>query len=624
MKKIAVLVGLKEVDPKKHHGWDGEAGCWGCELDVDNVQAMLEARGWEVRTLKTKKATCKRVLKSLEKAAGESETGDYFAFYFSGHGGKINDLNGDEEDGQDETLIAYDGIIVDDELNEVWQTFAEGVKIIMISDSCNSGTNFRMFGAVDNSTPFLVGINDDGIAAEMIHIGGCRDGRTSTGYRDGGAFTKAMCNIVEDGFRGNYQKLHRLIFDKVKGTQSPQYNEYGEVSNSFRNSVVFTADSGGSEGGRQRDARPSTALHGGTGDPVSLVDQDSSPLESFGSEGPHDVFGMQLDRDRGAPRGNVEIIPVPLPIRDPSDKAVKRGGRGKRSFGARNSNATKPVDINAFGVMPNSAVGKIICEYKQCDPSSFDFVQNGMMYPGMLSGSGFVVGKRTVFTAAHVIQPVIRDRNITYRLLSAKFYPDFNPSTTTNGSFWVASECHVHSQYFDRNRNNQFLLQQQNVEITHPDGRVERFSHDVFKTVLEYDLGVFLIHKDDNEVAEHTGSFGYGFDVEDNVDCLGLGYPAKRNPSRPDLAFDGNRLWDSPGTATKSSVSDLYQKPNAMTNGCSGGVWSTAGNMAIGLNSHVNDVGTFNPMFSPLFDDDFQEMIDFVAEKGKTDNAEYL
>ena len=46
---LSLLVGLKSVDPTCYNGWDGVAGCWGCELDVDNMGRILTPLGYEVR-----------------------------------------------------------------------------------------------------------------------------------------------------------------------------------------------------------------------------------------------------------------------------------------------------------------------------------------------------------------------------------------------------------------------------------------------------------------------------------------------------------------------------------------------------------------------------------------------
>ena len=47
-KGYALLVGLKSVDPIKYGGWDGSNGCWGCELDVDNMERLLGHLGFQI------------------------------------------------------------------------------------------------------------------------------------------------------------------------------------------------------------------------------------------------------------------------------------------------------------------------------------------------------------------------------------------------------------------------------------------------------------------------------------------------------------------------------------------------------------------------------------------------
>lgn len=252
MKKMAtkgkaLLVGLKSVDPNCYGGWDGQNGCWGCELDVDNIEGILSPLNYEIDILKTQEATAESIIAGLNEAAFNLRSGDIFVFYFSGHGGQQPDRNGDEMDGQDETLVAYNKQIVDDELNNIWLKFKTGVRILMISDSCNSGTNYRnrMQRSV-RPTPFLP-IVDFEISAKMkaklIHFGGCRDGFGSSGYMQGGAFTMALCQAWNDGdFQGNYPDFHQAICAKISTTQQPQYSQYGTGLEIFRNEKPFTID----------------------------------------------------------------------------------------------------------------------------------------------------------------------------------------------------------------------------------------------------------------------------------------------------------------------------------------------------------------------------------------------
>jgi hypothetical protein len=250
----ALLTGLTSVDPRAYNNWDGRNGCWGCELDVDNVRRLLDPLDYQMTILKTEDATGDAIIQQLEKAAKRVQPDDVFLFYFSGHGGQQPDHSGDELDGQDETLVAYDREVIDDELNEVWLKFKTGARLLMLSDSCNSGTNFRLRRNVLRATPVKFSFagpetrsarpGQTTLRAQMIHLGGCRDGFTSAGYVDGGAFTKALCNAWQDGaFQGNYQTLYRRVVELTGGeSQQVQYNEYGPVNEAFRQQRPFEVD----------------------------------------------------------------------------------------------------------------------------------------------------------------------------------------------------------------------------------------------------------------------------------------------------------------------------------------------------------------------------------------------
>lgn len=239
-----VLVGLKTVDPASYGNWDGANGCWGCELDVDNIERLLLPLGIDVSTLKTSEASADRVLRALKTAADTLRPSDLFVFYYSGHGGQQPDFDGDEDDHHDETLVLYDRELIDDKLNEIWVSFRPGVRIVMLSDSCNSGTNYRMPGRDRRKPKPIAPVPDDvsgDMKAQMIHMGGCRDASTSSGYLGGGAFTMSLCNAWDGGqFSGDYRRLYEQTVAGVHTGQQPQYNEYGPVTGEFRSQQPFT------------------------------------------------------------------------------------------------------------------------------------------------------------------------------------------------------------------------------------------------------------------------------------------------------------------------------------------------------------------------------------------------
>ncbi len=121
---IAVSIGLNAVDPDQYGGWSGELNA--CEADAQDMAAIAAAQGFAGETLLTNGATRGSVLAAIQAAAARLTAGDIFLLTYSGHGGQLPDLNGDEDDDQDETWCLYDGQIVDDELNELYAKFAAG------------------------------------------------------------------------------------------------------------------------------------------------------------------------------------------------------------------------------------------------------------------------------------------------------------------------------------------------------------------------------------------------------------------------------------------------------------------------------------------------------------------
>lgn len=249
---LALLVGLKSVDPAKHEGgWDGAVGAEGCELDVGNMKKVISSTGkYEIKTLKTQQATASAILTGIESAADTLNSGDTFVFYYSGHGGRKETVASPEEpDGYDETLIAYDREIIDNELAELWLKFAPGVRIVMLSDSCNSGTNQSFIGmsAIQEARkPIKFACKVPGMNAQLIHFGACRDGQASASFGQGGAFTLALCEIWDNGkFSGTYPQFYdaikeRLIKAQLPNIQEPQFNKYGKVQPDFLNSRPFS------------------------------------------------------------------------------------------------------------------------------------------------------------------------------------------------------------------------------------------------------------------------------------------------------------------------------------------------------------------------------------------------
>jgi hypothetical protein len=225
----AVVAGLTFVDPLSYKGWDGK--CPGCDVDAETFTLMCVESGVQVETFHNAAATRQNLLDAARRAWADMKPGDLFIFYISGHGGQENDIDGDEEDGQDETLCLWDGPLSDDVLRALWNEVPAGVRVFMVSDTCHSGSNFRYKPrSLQKSIP-------DAFKGGLIHYGGCADGFYSYGSSSGGTFTTALV----DGWSATntYVSWFAAAAATMPKNQIPSYSEWGNVTDEFRHAPVF-------------------------------------------------------------------------------------------------------------------------------------------------------------------------------------------------------------------------------------------------------------------------------------------------------------------------------------------------------------------------------------------------
>lgn len=145
---LSLHIGLNYVDPASYNGWNGELA--GCINDAKDMQDLALKMGYTPTLLTDSDADSGRVVAELGKAAGRLQSGDILFVSYSGHGGQVDDVNNEEEDRQDETWCLWDRQLIDDELFRLWSQFNSGVRIVVLSDSCHSGTVLRMLGALES------------------------------------------------------------------------------------------------------------------------------------------------------------------------------------------------------------------------------------------------------------------------------------------------------------------------------------------------------------------------------------------------------------------------------------------------------------------------------------------
>jgi hypothetical protein len=203
------------------------------------------------------------------------KSGDFFFLTYSGHGGQVPDANHDEDDKKDETWCLFDGQLIDDELYYELSRFAAGVRVLVLSDSCHSGTitrdrpvppppgwrsklmplgvGMRVYqahkafydklqaevakaagnkGVVDPDAA-LANLALTGPAAQatamagpfkpaVVLISGCQDNQTSLDGDHNGAFTEQLLQVWNHGkFKGGYASLHAKVKAAMPHSQTP-------------------------------------------------------------------------------------------------------------------------------------------------------------------------------------------------------------------------------------------------------------------------------------------------------------------------------------------------------------------------------------------------------------------
>jgi hypothetical protein len=286
-KGISLNIGLNFVDPYQYG--DAFEELQGCENDARDMLTLAAIQGFQTTLLVNKQATSTAVISEIKNAANRLNGGDFFLLTFSGHGAQlINELNGDDEpDGLDETWVLFDRNLIDDELDDLWPQFKPDVRILIVSDSCNSGTiapssqlcphgqpgsygrpsppgragqpgqrnrrsrGIRRGAQVSHMTQFrktyddiLSGLSNPGTratGASVLSLSACEDGQSADDGVENGAFTGALLRVWDNGaFTGDYELLYERLSNENLGAQKPQISVTGSSNINFMKQRPFT------------------------------------------------------------------------------------------------------------------------------------------------------------------------------------------------------------------------------------------------------------------------------------------------------------------------------------------------------------------------------------------------
>jgi metacaspase-1 len=259
--KKAICIGINNYpDPANHLN--------GCLNDAQDWSVLLEGYGFEVTKILDAQATKDNIIGTFNNLIGEAGEGDVVVMTYSGHGTQVLDTNNDEDDMYDEALYVYDGVIVDDDIREIISNANDKAQIVIIADSCFSGTVTKAV-ITENLKPRFVRAENVPPAAKLkkaflskqtgqdmveILLSGCNDKEYSydanINGKWNGAFTAFTIPLIRNEL--TYNELYVKIREKLPSENYPQTPQL-EGSDANKNLKLFTPTpvSGGSNGNGQ-------------------------------------------------------------------------------------------------------------------------------------------------------------------------------------------------------------------------------------------------------------------------------------------------------------------------------------------------------------------------------------
>lgn len=246
---IALLIGIN-----KYPNLPERFQLKGCVNDVEMMkQLLIEKFQFDlqnIHVLTDEKATRQNIINKFEDFLIQNASEDgQVVFFHSGHGARMTDLNGDESDGYDETIVTFDSRdwekkikdITDDELRTLLGKLTKKCKnVTIILDCCHSGSGIRGEFAIPKQIPALKldqpvikteQIIKDGPAGFLpsdpnyVLISACKDNEFAYEYEGHGVLTSTFNRIVRKYPKATYREIMYKVGEKVTfvfHTQHPQ------------------------------------------------------------------------------------------------------------------------------------------------------------------------------------------------------------------------------------------------------------------------------------------------------------------------------------------------------------------------------------------------------------------
>ena len=250
--KRALLIGVSEYTTITQQSDDIWSNIHGAN-DVELLSQTLNNQNFKIKKLTNKTATAQQIRKEFARFITSCRPGDIVYLHFSCHGQPVEDLDGDEEDGWDESLVPVDAQkvyqkgkytgenhIIDDELNKYLRSIRTKVGdkgfVCVVIDACHAGSSYRgdeeedsiivrgtNCGFTSSGKQFAPRIDKRGKikvekSASMANIcilEACRSYQVNSEIREGGVYYGSLSFYVNKVLQSTSLSCDRSWIDKV-------------------------------------------------------------------------------------------------------------------------------------------------------------------------------------------------------------------------------------------------------------------------------------------------------------------------------------------------------------------------------------------------------------------------
>jgi hypothetical protein len=168
---------------------------------------------------------------------------EFVWIHYSGHGSYQKDVSGDEKDGYDEGLVPSDyeikGILIDDLINKIFNSFNPKTRVLFVCDSCHSGSMLDLTYTWGANKKCSTDNPRCAVRAPTMLISGCMDNQTSADaynlLKDNkyiGALTASILNVLRT--QGHYiYDVFALVEAVRRELQRGGFKQYPCLSSNY-------------------------------------------------------------------------------------------------------------------------------------------------------------------------------------------------------------------------------------------------------------------------------------------------------------------------------------------------------------------------------------------------------